>query len=66
MPGRQLAWLLEATGAWLAIVEVDVESANGQSSITLQVLARREQLQLDTVTNRARSGPAELARRRGR
>lgn len=59
MPGRQIAWCLQSTGTWWAIVDIDVSSANGLSRLVLQTWVRAEHVQLDTAENRARAGLAE-------
>jgi hypothetical protein len=37
MPARQLAWIRRADGGWLAIVVMPASSANGRSTLTMQL-----------------------------
>jgi len=37
MPARQLAWIRRADGGWLAIVVMPASSANGSSTLTMQL-----------------------------
>jgi hypothetical protein len=37
MPARQLAWIRRADGGWLAIVVMPASSANGRSTLTIQL-----------------------------
>ena len=37
MPPRQVAWIRRANGDWLAVVLMPAGSANGQSSIMMQL-----------------------------
>ena len=37
MPARQLAWIRRADGGWLAAVEMPARSANGRSSLSMEL-----------------------------
>lgn len=45
-PGRQLAWVRTNTGDWLALVIVEVATADGLNSLAMQLWLQRHQFQL--------------------
>ncbi|ORA28162.1 hypothetical protein [Mycobacteroides abscessus] len=44
--GRQLAWVRTNTGDWLALVVVEVTTADGLNHVTMQLWLQRHQFQL--------------------
>ncbi|ORB49412.1 hypothetical protein BST43_23405 [Mycobacteroides saopaulense] len=45
-PGRQLAWVRTSTGDWLALVVVEVGTADGMNHVAMQLWLQRHQFQL--------------------
>lgn len=51
MRARQVAWIRRASdGGWLAIVLMPASSANGQSSITMQLWLEPDMITTDLTT----------------
>ncbi|MGH3956498.1 MAG: hypothetical protein ACRDTI_20930 [Mycobacterium sp.] len=46
-PGRQVAWVRQSTGEWLACVLADVSTADGQSKVTMQLWLQRHMFRVD-------------------
>ncbi|MEU9807020.1 hypothetical protein [Mycobacterium sp. NPDC050853] len=44
--GRQLAWVRRSTGEWLALVVVEVATADGLNNLTMQLWLQRHQFKL--------------------
>lgn len=44
--GRQLGWVRTNTGDWLALVVVEVSTADGLNRVTMQLWLQRHQFQL--------------------
>lgn len=48
MPARQIAWVRRANdGAWIAVVDMPVTSANGRSRLTMQLWLETDMLAPD-------------------
>ncbi|BBX87862.1 hypothetical protein [Mycolicibacterium aubagnense] len=45
-PGRQRAWVRRDNGQWLALIEVDVKTADGANTVTLQLWLQSHQFTL--------------------
>jgi hypothetical protein len=50
MRARQLAWIRRADGGWLAIVAMPASSANGRSTLTMQLWLPPDGLTTDLTT----------------
>ncbi|SIM00478.1 Uncharacterised protein [Mycobacteroides abscessus subsp. abscessus] len=44
--GRQLAWVRLSTGAWLALVTIEAQTADGLNSLTMDLWLQRHQFRL--------------------
>ena len=54
MPGRQIAWVLQSTDRWWAMISVDTGSSNKCSRLTIPMLVAPDNFVLDTPGNRAK------------
>lgn len=50
MPARQIAWIRRADGGWLALVMMNASSANGRSTVTMQLWLPPDGLTTDLTT----------------
>jgi hypothetical protein len=52
MLARQIAWLRRSDGGWLAVVSMPASSANGKSSVVMQLWLDPGMITTDLTTGR--------------
>ncbi|WP_182262067.1 hypothetical protein [Rhodococcus sp. UFZ-B548] len=49
MPARQYAWFQTSSGSWVAVIQVDATSGNGQNRITLDLCGSEDAVSTDEL-----------------
>ncbi|NMD64236.1 UNVERIFIED_ORG: hypothetical protein FNL38_11144 [Nocardia globerula] len=49
MPARQYAWFQTSSGSWVAVIQVDATSGNGQNRITLDLCVSEDAVSIDEL-----------------